>query len=278
MFNRRSNLDMQLLANARRRSNAFESADAPAAVNPAATQLAAIQGNPSFAAQFDVQVITKYFTVAGGVYTLTAAAAIPAALKTQLPFFLFGHADFGSGFAKMQSLFPLTGGWAYDRPFVYGRDYASTVFGALDANATAVLRPGDLVIPVWATTAGPVNTVGFTIIRCTQVGYGTLLDALSSDLFLINMIRYVMSDTSAAGLAQYNNNVSIVKLSLFGKTDNDFVSPNSFKTPEQMQAGIIDIPLVKGVDKQIALGTFVNYDIANVQWSLFIATVNKLDY
>lgn len=262
--------------------DAFESHadDAPVAVTPGSTQLAASKGNPGFAAQFDVQFLLRYFTVAAGVWTVRSAAYIlanAAALATQLPAFLFGNSDFSSGYAKLQSSFQLQGGWVYQAPFVYGKDYANVNGVALDATASAQLRVGDIVIPVSATVGG-VDYVGFTIVRCTQVAYATLLDALSSDRFVMNMIRYIMSDTTAVGLAQFNNNVFVMKQSLFGKFDSDFVSPNSFKLPEQFQTGIIDIPLKKGIDKQIALGTFINYDAVTVQWSLFVQTVQKLDY
>jgi len=103
-----------------------------------------------------------------------------------------------------------------------------------------------------------------------------LLDALNSDSFVTNMLRYIISDTSAVGLAQYENNVKTLRQSLFGKSTDDFVSPNSFKLPEQQQAGIIDIPLVFEVDKAAALGTYVNYDVVNIQWSIFVKQVNKL--
>jgi hypothetical protein len=85
-----------------------------------------------------------------------------------------------------------------------------------------------------------------------------------------------MADTTPVGLAQLNNNISITKQSLFGKFDSDFISPNSFKVPEQQQNGIIDIPLVKGIDKQTALSTYVNFDATNVQWSIFVQQVDKI--
>lgn len=262
-----------------RQSNAYESyADAPAAVNPAATSLTPQVGNPTFAAQFDIQFLLYYFTVAAGVYTERNAAYILANLPagaTQLPAFLFGNSDFAGGFTKLKAQFPLSG-WTYGDPFVYGKDYPATFFSVIDATVRAKLRSGDLVLTFYVD--GATDYVALTVIRCTQVGYGTLLDALSSDMFTMNMIRYVMADTSATGLAQYNNNVNVLKQSLFGKFDSDFVSPNSFKIPEQQQDGIIDIPLVKGIDKQVALATMINYDITNVQWSLFVRSVNKLDY
>lgn len=262
-----------------RQSNAFENyADAPAAVNPAATALTPQVGNPTFAAQFDVQFLRYYFSESSGTYTERTAAYILAnepTGATSLPAFLFGNSDFAAGFSKLKSQFPLSG-WTYSDPFVYGKDYPATQFGVIDSTVRAKLRSGDLVLTFYIDDT--VNYVALTVIRCTQVGYATLLDALSSDMFTMNMIRYVMADTTSVGLAQYNNNITVIKLSLFGKFDSDFVSPNSFKIPEQQQDGIIDIPLVKGIDKQVAVATDINYNVTNVQWSLFVRSVNKLDY
>lgn len=254
--------------------------DQPAATAPNRTQLMATQGNPAFTAQFDVNLKLLYFTENAGVYTLKTAAQILIAqptLATKLPHFLFGNTDYNGGFARLHAAVQLAV-WAYGIPFVYGAiTIPASSFSNFDANVNAQLVTGDLVQPFTATLGG-VNYVALSVIRCTQVAYGTLLQALSSDMFQMNMIRYIISDTTAVGLAQYQNNINIFKQSLFGKFDSDFVSPNSFKLPEQMQDGVIDIPLVKGIDKQIALSTLCNYDVPNVQWSLFVAMVNKLAY
>jgi len=254
--------------------------DQPAAVAPNRTQLMATQGNPAFTAQFDVQLNLLYFTENAGVYTVKTAAQILAAqpsLATKLPHFLFGNTDYQGGFARLKAAVQLAV-WAYDIPFINGSIVQpGCVFSAFDANVKALLNTGDLVLPFTATLGG-VNYVALSVIHCTQVAYGTLLQALSSDMFQMNMIRYIISDTTAVGLAQYQNNINIFKQSLFGKFDSDFVSPNSFKLPEQMQDGVIDIPLVKGIDKQIALAVQANYNVPNLQWSLFVAMVNKLAY
>jgi len=269
------------------RTDAFENyadaqatVDQPAAVAPNRTQLMATQGNPAFTAQFDVSLKLLYFTENAGVYTLKTAAEILAAqatLATKLPHFVFGNTDYQGGFARLHSAVQLSV-WAYGIPFIYGAvTIPASSFSNFDANVNAQLVVGDLVQPFTATLGG-VNYVALSVVRCTQVAYGTLLQALSSDMFQMNMIRYIISDTTAVGLAQYQNNINIFKQSLFGKFDSDFVSPNSFKLPEQMQDGVIDIPLVKGIDKQIALAVQCNYDVPNVQWSLFVAMVNKLAY
>lgn len=266
------------------RVNSYErnNADGPAAVNPAATQLAAVAGNPSFAAQFDIKFLLKYFTVvtATGVATVQTPAQVAAAdpsLATQLAGFLYGNSDFASGYRKLQQSFPLSGGWIYSNPFIYGKDDTRVNGITLSATITAQFQKGDLVQPAYFVN-GANTIMGFVIVRCTQVGYGTLLDSLNSDRFIMNMVRYIMADTSSIGLAQYNNNIFIMKQSLFGKFDSDFVSPTSFKMPEQFQPGIIDVPIKKGIDKQVALGTYINYDATDVQWSLFVSYLEKLAF
>ena len=53
-----------------RQSNAYENyADAPIAVNPAATNLTPQVGNPTFEAQFDIQFLLYYITVSTDRYT-----------------------------------------------------------------------------------------------------------------------------------------------------------------------------------------------------------------
>ncbi len=275
---------IKLMQSLNNRVNSFENyADAPplqAALPPNRTQLMATQGNPAFTAQFDLNLKLRFFTESSGVYTLKTPAQILAAqptLATKLNQFVFGHSDFSGGFARLHAANALNV-WAYDYPAIYGvQGQPDGHFSNLDASVTAQMSIGDLYQGYWAVLGG-VNYYAIAIVNCTQVAYGTLLDALGSDMFQMNMIRYIISDTSATGLAQYANNINIFKQSLFGKFDSDFISPNSFKLPEQMQDGVIDIPLVKGIDKQIALEVSQNYAVPDVQWSLFVAQVNKLAY
>lgn len=268
---RRRNIRHELARNV----NAYERnyADAPAAVAPSSTLLGAAQGNPQFQAQFDLTIRPLYYSVAAGVYTPVLPAALPVDLRSvQLNAFIFGNSDYASGFAKLKSQFPVQG-WTYDRPFVYGSGYAAINNVPLTATVTNSLVAGDLVITYNAVSGG-TNYVALVVVRCTQVAYGTLLDAINSDTFVQNMIRYIIADNTQ--YAQYNNNIFVCKQSLFGKFDSDFVSPNSFKMPEQMQDGVIDIPLIKGIDKQIALATSVNPTVGQIQLSFFVATVQKL--
>lgn len=258
--------------------DAYDHADgppvAPMEVGKPSTRLGRAKGNPStFTAQFDIEVLIQYFTVASGVYTATTAALIAPTLQTRLAFFLFGYSDFASGYANAKSGLPLSI-WAYGDPFIVGRDVPRDAFSDLDSTALAGLQQGDLVIPITATV-GATNYVALVILRTTQVAYATLLDAQSSDRFEINMIRYVISDTSL--IAQFTNQINMNRLSLFGRTDRDFVSPNSFKMPEQFQNGIIDVPIKKRIDKQVTLASYLNYDATAISWSIFCQYVLKLE-
>lgn len=275
--------DRALLNSLRNNVDAFErnNADGDAPMTSVGMQVMSGKGNPSFDAQFDLQILIKYFTVSAGAFTLRTAAYMltnAATLATTLAFFVFGQSDFAGGYKKIQSQFPLTL-WSYGSPFVYGKDnpwaYVNSVCTDLDATAIAQLQAGDLVLPITATVSS-VNYVALVIIRCTNVAYGTLLASTNSDSFVLNRIRYIQNDTSAAGLLQYNNAVYWFKQSLFGKFDQDSITPNSQKPPDQYQAGIIDIGMLKSITKEIAFGSYINYDAVSIQWSIFVKTVNKL--
>ena len=273
----RNNAARQLVNLLESNVDAFEANNADE-LPMAQTALSAGKGNPSFDAQFDIQILIKYFTVSAGAYTLRTAAymlANAATLATMLAFFVFGQSDFQGGYKKIRSQFPLTL-WGYESPFVYGNGYPATTFGILDATALAQLSVGDLVQPYTAILSGPVNYVALVIMRCVNVAYGTLLAATNSDGFVINRLRYIQNDTTAAGLSQYNNAVYWFKQSLFGKFDQDSITPNSQKPPDQFQAGVIDLIITKQISKEIAFGSYINYDSVSIQWSVFVKSMQKL--
>lgn len=254
-----------------------DAADAPViSRRPAASGVALTKtkGNPTFSAQFDITAALQFYTLTGGAYTKIAGSSLSATLKTALPMFLFGWNDFKVGFAKLRNQFPVNV-WVYGIPFIYGARTPSEL--ALDTTVTANLNNGDLVVPFTSALPGAGTTsLALVVIHCTQVAYGTLLESLVSDRFVMNMIRYVVADETAASLAQYANNIGIFKQSLFGKFNSDFVSPNSFKKPEQQQKNLIDIPLKKGINKEVALASYINYDAITFTWSTFVWTVKKL--
>ena len=256
---------------------AVDNADAmPPMINENAKP-AAIKGNPAFTSTFNLTFLTQYYTLNSGSYTSIAASALEAGLKSDLPFFIFGNNDYASGFKKIKGEFVINANWTYGIPFIFGRDSDEGGL-ALDATVRGALQVGDLVIPFTSALPGTgTTTLGLNIVRCPEVAYGTLLDMLSSDRFIINGVRYVLSDVTK--LAQFTRQVQFNDLSIFGKFQNDKLTPNDYKVPEQFQDGIIDIPIAGkwgGIDKHKSWGFFNLFDNVEQSWTVFCQTVSKL--
>lgn len=231
--------------------------------------------NPSFVAQFQLQVIPYYFTVAAGVYTNIAAAALNATLKVKLPFFLFGNIDFASGYPIAKGLFPISN-WAYNPRVVFGAtDRPGDIFSVWDTNVTSLLQDGDLVF-VYTAVAGGTNYLALKIVRSLDVGFATLLQATNSNLFGTNMVRYSAFSQAAVDIAQFQNPFKCVDLTMFGKFTQDTVNPKSFKNPEQQQTDIIDIDFEFRVSKQKLIGSYFNFDAGTIDLNMFVAYADKI--
>lgn len=266
---------MAALSDANNFEDFFEAdyADAPL-VSPTSkgvgAQLANLRGNPRFAAQFDLSVKITYIDVTGAANI--AYSALPAGLQTSLRFPVFGNSDFAGGFKLFKERFSIgpetAGTWAFVQDGIAGRDNVPAP-GA----GTVTYAVGDLFIKFTATVAANAYEA-WVVLNCRQVAYGTLLSAISSDRFVINNIRYLIADSTKVN--QYDNQIGILRQTLFGKVSNDWVSPASFKKPEQFQTNVVDVPLRKGVDKETLLGSHINYDCVDLTWSVFVMTVNKV--
>jgi hypothetical protein len=247
-------------------------------LTPPTTQprLGSTAGNPNFAAQFDIQVVKKYFTEAAGVYTAATGGTIAANLRVSLPYVVFGLSDFDGGYARILSEIPVnTNDWVQGDPFIYGK--GSTIEIPIDSTVKAQLRRGDMVIPFTSALPGAgTTTLALIIVRSSQVAFGTLLKSLASDYFAINLLRFFVPDSTSVNLAQYQNDILLFTQSLFGKVTSDSISPNSSKVPEQQQANIIDIPLDQVVNKANSLAGYINYDVDSFSWSIFVSYFKKL--
>lgn len=265
-----------------RRVQSFERSfnNADESLNPQSIVVAAGPGNPAFSDQFTIQVITKYFTVAGAVWTNIAAAALAASLKTFVSAFIFGYSDGQSGYAKARQLMPVGGTattWNYDTMFTYGVTPAqatvNNVITLCDATAKAFLQLGDVVFPFYSSTAGPVYSVALVIVRLSNGFYANLLNSLGSDTFQTNLIRYQMDSTL---VAQFSNPINLINQSLFGATKNDTIDATAYKQPQQYQAGIVDMGIGQTIYKSVGWATYVNYDCVLFTLSVFVKRTDRL--
>ncbi len=256
------NADLAVLQHLNQHVDHFDNyADGAGATNGVAPQNVPQKGNPNFSANFSAVSIQKFFTLNTGTGAFTAVNANNAGIATMTSaFFLFGTNDFYSGYASAKTLVPLSVG-AYGVPFIFGKDYPVVNFAGvdypLDATARAVLRAGDVVMPITAVTAGPQNSVVLSIMRCQQVSYSTLLLANSTNSFLQKGIRMNLNDSSANGLLQFNNALFNYSKSWLGKFDYDSTDINANNQPTNFKTNIIDIPLQMGITKDSGIVSYV---------------------
>lgn len=141
------------------------------------------------------------------------------------------------------------------------------------------------------TVTGGVNVAGFnnvvrvthvngantdiTTISCNEVPYPSFLSANNQDLFLISNIRYSLNDPTQ--LSQFAQTFEMRQKSLFGAGAANPLSPVSFKTPEQFQAGIIDIPVNIPVDKETYLVVGVAALVISFSLAVFVQRFSKHD-
>lgn len=216
-------------------------------------------GNPMFTGQFNLNVKTE-FTEDGVVI---AASALPAALKTKIATFLFGNSDFASDFAKSITFKTLTG-WSYNATL-------SKIVGK-EAKASSFAQKGDLELVFDGGTIGGKVYKAYVVINCPQVAYGTLLDSLSNDKMVLNTIRYKVDTTKTA---QFSNQLTIIRQSLLGQTKNDDLDPNAYIGQGAFNANISEIPAKLGIDKYISVATYINYDVQELDFILFVAMTQK---
>lgn len=271
------------------------------------TSLMPQSGNPLFRSQIDIEILTAYTAYDIDLDTGTnlfkfvdisspieqTPAQIPSNLKNKLMFCLFGNADFQSGYARVKESTPLTN-WVYGEPVaVRGKDLSHILpvnVGGIAVESHPFLSRavnegiasiGDVVIPMYLQVDVPV--VGGTtatmyiaevVIKCTSVAYATLLAATNSDRFTINMVRYTIPDDTK--ISQYSNQIVPIRQSLFGKLSSDKVSANIGTNPKNYQNNIVDIGIIKPIDKETSLSCYINYDVEKIVWSLFIETTQKI--
>jgi hypothetical protein len=140
--------------------------------------------------------------------------------------------------------------------------------------------PGDLLflIPMTGFVAGAAATTvtAEILVHCPNVPYIGLISALTSDLITLNMIRYVVP---AAAVAQFAQQVTLIRGSLFGRQATDTLDPQTFITPGTFQPQIADMPINVRIDKNFIACTQVAYTAVVpiiLTWTITVASIDKL--
>jgi hypothetical protein len=219
-------------------------------------------GNPATKTEISLQV--SLFYTAAGVQVFPAA--LPAALQTSIPVYLFGLTDFYGGYFKSRLITPQIPTWVYTGSVIVG--YNTMIgFGVPGAN----IFPGDLLTQY----VEPGGITASIIVHCNNIAYGTFLNSFVSDLITIDSIRYIVP---IANVNQFINPVIISQQTLFGKVNSDSIDPRMYITSRDFQQQISDLPMNLPIDKSIMIGLQMDVFCPAFSWVLFVKKVESLTH
>ena len=231
---------------------------------PNVARIGKIAGNPTFKAQFNLNVSVTYCNVTDSL--MVAPADLPSSLQVANPVYFFGNIDKASFYKNAENKLPISTAWNFSAQSWRVKNTDSVMVEA------PIVKKGDLY-QNFSKTVGGKEYVCTVSIHCPQTPYGSFLEAISSDTFIINMVRYKVDKTNTD---QFQNQLHILKLSLFGKVEHDTIDPNTYITSGTFQDNIADIPLQLKVDKNLVVGTYINYNCTNLQLIFTVLTANKI--
>lgn len=254
--------------------------------------------NPEFVSQFDLAIKTYFYiytysgTVNGENFYLGNISSIAPSVSqwrdSILAFFLFGNSDFSGGYQNAAELLPIQIG-DYVKNVLVSGDANYTFYHILPVGVRGVItlplqsvqdgfaKRGDIVqLYVFLEPNGTNNLNVYTaeiVISCKQVAYGTLLDSVGSDRFKMNNIRYKVP---SGNTVQFENPLKLIRQSLFGKLSTDEITPAAYQLPNNFQTNIIDIPLIKGIDKETSICSYLDPLTPEILLSVFVETQRKI--
>jgi hypothetical protein len=250
-----------------------------------------IVGNPAFKAEISIQITTRYYSQA--VVGTPAPVVPPAGQQNPLPLYLFGNIDSVAKYSRARQQVPGGAGFTYadmavifvgdnaTHTFIYPLPHAAAAVGyTLGTTFNGLAVAGDVILATpmagFVAAAAATTVVAETLIHCNNVPYTSLLAALQSDLVTLNMIRYVVP---AAAVAQFANQITLIKGSLFGKVSTDTLDPQTFITPGTFQPQIADIPITLPIDKYLIAATQITYTAVVpilFTWTITVSVIDRV--
>ncbi len=181
---------------------------------------------------------------------------LPINLQTKFPLTLFGLTDyFSSYFTSLNIILPLIPLWRTPANGIHPFN------GNFNFNGI-VMRFGDLVRN--ATNNDGFNNYDFCLnIRNNSIGYGTILNNLADNVYLIENIKIVFNN---ANITQLENPLLFSKQSINGKIITDSIDLRMYVLPSSFQQTIVDIPLNIILDKNLMINQYVEFDCQNIQY------------
>ncbi len=226
-------------------------------------------GNPKFQSQFNLTVSNVYYDVTNSNVIL--AAALPAGLQVDNPAYIFGNSDYAGAYKRSKQVVPFVNGGAGSWNFVEAGILGSAFLGTPKDNFPTGIE-GDMIF-VSEAVSGGVTYRRIVIVHCPQVSYGSLLDAIQSDTFTLNLIRYTVDPTLTN---QLTKQLSIIRQTMFGKFTTDTIDPQLYITGGTYNRNISDMAVSIPVDKNLILGTQILYNVPTINLMITVSHSNRL--
>lgn len=233
--------------------------------------LANVKGNPLTKAEVRLQVSLRYYNP--GAPAVVLPAALPAAMQTRLPVYLFGLTDSWGSYNNLVSLLPPFAPWNKPRYGVNDCSPAGIWGQTSEFSGGALAITGD-----WCDWGDGLqsyfnfpNYAG-VIIHCNNVAYGTFLNNFTSDTIYLSKIRFFIP---LANINQLDNPIFFSYQSQFGSKAIDSIDLKMYGLSTNMQPNIIDLPVNMPVDKNFSMGFYQNFDCTDLSMILFIEKVTN---
>ena len=258
-------------------------------VKNAMGEIAFVSGNPLTKTEITLQISIRYFDDFTSAPLLPGA--LPLALQTKLPVFLFGLTDYYGGYTKCRTFSQISNNnlipnqWSLQGTSTRAgvNQLGVSIFG-LNGNDAIIQQfgvfiagtyvPGDLIF-LFFGNGGVSGVWSIMIVHCNNVAYGTFLNSFVSDLITINTIRYIVP---IANINQFVHPLRFGYQTLFGKTDFDSIDPRMYITSTDFQQQIADIPIKLPIDKAVMLLTDIDTACQNISMVLFVEKVEPLTH
>jgi hypothetical protein len=244
------------------------------------------QRNPNLAAQFNIQAELKIFQGALSA-TVIPGTSLPSVLQRNFPFPIFGSYDAASNYSYFAETSGLkrpstTASLNLNKWFPVYMDFVKLSSNTFPLgsffNAAAVNyfdKAGDFGIIFSGIVTGGAPTDEYMAaikISVNEVGYGSIVSAINSDVFYFNKMQFSFESDS---LNQYNVPLNIVRQSIFGKGKSEQNTFGTFKSPGEFQSKIIDVPIKELMTKYILWIYAFDFRTTLMNFNFYVNYINK---
>jgi hypothetical protein len=252
--------------------------------------IAYVPGNPLTKTEITLNIRTQFFDDFTSAPVLPAA--LPPALQTVVPVFLFGLTDFHGGYLKSKVLSKVVqnvlsvntwnmpgvqvrAGVQQQSVGIFGYNTGDNIAAQFGAFIAGSYQIGDLMMILFSPSGGASGTWCIITVHCENVAYGTFLNSFVSDLITIDTIRYIVP---IASVAQFINPLTFGYQTLFGKFSTDSIDPRMYITNKDFQQQIADIPINLPIDKAMLLNMQISFFCQTFSLVLFVKKVEQLTH